>query len=482
MRSRVALAVAAAVSLLLALTTSPAAAATVTAPVVAPGTNTLNGVACSTATTCVAVGFGPSGNVVVPITNGIPGTPLPAPGRFVGGVGCLPNTTTCLVVGQRNVPRPGMRPLTMGIVTPYSNGALGTSQDVPGTNSINDVACPTATICYALGTVPMSGQGVVVTLNPDGTPAATNPFVFGPYSLENLACPTPTTCFGVGSGDPLGTGDLQGVVVIITNGVPGPPQYIAGTMSVFSVACPSAATCYAVATSIPDENFQSTSILLPIIDGVVQSPLPVTGVSIGPIACANDSTCVATGLTDDGSAVVVPIVFGTPGTPQLVPGSNGFQAVACSSTTSCVAVGSNTLNQGVVATITVGECADRTPTIVGTAGNDRIFGTAGPDVIVGRGGNDSIYGYGGDDIICGGDGNDVIDGGAGNDLIGGGNGNDRIIGNTGNDELHGQDGSDYVFGSDGNDSIDGGANVDYCYGGTGTNTFANCEVFPAGMG
>ncbi len=125
-------------------------------------------------------------------------------------------------------------------------------------------------------------------------------------------------------------------------------------------------------------------------------------------------------------------------------------------------------------------CLGAAATIVGTAGNDRIFGTPGPDVILGLGGDDSIYGFGGDDVVCGGDGNDVIDGGAGNDTIDGEAGEDRAIGGLGNDDVRGGDGSDRVFGNAGNDQVTGGGNVDYCYGGTGTNVFATCEIYPAG--
>ncbi|RZV45555.1 MAG: DUF4038 domain-containing protein, partial [Acidimicrobiales bacterium] len=72
--------------------------------------------------------------------------------------------------------------------------------------------------------------------------------------------------------------------------------------------------------------------------------------------------------------------------------------------------------------------------------------TDGDDVILGTLGNDTIYGLGGDDIICGSAGNDRIDGGVGQDKIVGGRGRDRIFGGPGPDQLIGRAGNDRLFG------------------------------------
>jgi hypothetical protein len=79
--------------------------------------------------------------------------------------------------------------------------------------------------------------------------------------------------------------------------------------------------------------------------------------------------------------------------------------------------------------------------IVGTAGDDIIFGDdsrggipgTGHDWIMGNGGNDTINGEAGNDIIIGGNGDDVIDGGLGNDVIDGRYGVDTLSGGGGND-------------------------------------------------
>lgn len=87
-------------------------------------------------------------------------------------------------------------------------------------------------------------------------------------------------------------------------------------------------------------------------------------------------------------------------------------------------------------------CFGRSPTIVGTAGGDRLVGTVRKDVIVGLRGNDVILGLGGDDRVCGGRGHDRLYGGRGGDLISGDSGNDSLFGEHGNDRLLGREGTD----------------------------------------
>ncbi|WP_245876166.1 Calx-beta domain-containing protein, partial [Tychonema bourrellyi] len=77
--------------------------------------------------------------------------------------------------------------------------------------------------------------------------------------------------------------------------------------------------------------------------------------------------------------------------------------------------------------------------IVGTAGDDQLFG----DEL-----NDTISGLAGNDFLTGGDGNDSLDGGDGNDNLTGGEGNDTLIGGAGIDFLIGGNGQDtFIFGS-----------------------------------
>ncbi len=91
--------------------------------------------------------------------------------------------------------------------------------------------------------------------------------------------------------------------------------------------------------------------------------------------------------------------------------------------------------------------------IIGTAGNDDLFGGPGADTLEGGGGNDRLFGEQGDDVLDGGAGADTLFGGDGDDLIFTGDDSalDHAFGGAGADTLVGQGHGDYLHGGDGND-------------------------------
>ncbi len=97
--------------------------------------------------------------VVVPIINGTPGTPgtpQVVPGAvFLEGVAC-PSATTCLAVGVNFAS-------DQGVVAPITNGTLGTPLVVSGTADLYGMACPSATTCEAVG-YNASFEGVVAVV------------------------------------------------------------------------------------------------------------------------------------------------------------------------------------------------------------------------------------------------------------------------------------------------------------------------------
>jgi Ca2+-binding RTX toxin-like protein len=107
--------------------------------------------------------------------------------------------------------------------------------------------------------------------------------------------------------------------------------------------------------------------------------------------------------------------------------------------------------------------------IIGTYGDDVVFGTIDADNILVLNGNDYVYGDLENDTIDGGYGNDSLSGGDGNDSLIGGSGNDELDGGIGNDYLNGGIGNDYIDGGIGDDYLDGGIGNDYLDGGSGNN-------------
>lgn len=83
--------------------------------------------------------------------------------------------------------------------------------------------------------------------------------------------------------------------------------------------------------------------------------------------------------------------------------------------------------------------------LLGSGGNDSIYGYGGNDRLEGGGGNDTLYAHGGNDTILGGDGLDSIAGGEGDDIIDGGAGADEILTGPGNDRITGGAGADRFF-------------------------------------
>ena len=125
-------------------------------------------------------------------------------------------------------------------------------------------------------------------------------------------------------------------------------------------------------------------------------------------------------------------------------------------------------------------CLDRKATIVGTSGNDVIYGTNGSDVIVGGRGADQVHGLGGDDFICGEGSRDILTGGSGDDQLSGDKGGDAIFGGSGDDFLAGGDQTDQLHGGSGDDYMQSDFNLsapnETCDGGDGIDTArADCD-------
>jgi peptidoglycan/xylan/chitin deacetylase (PgdA/CDA1 family) len=321
------------------LGSAAAASASVTAQPVA-GMHSVSGVACPSGIACVAFGNNNSDQgVVVPVTNGIPGSAVAVLGTDgINAVACS-STTSCVAVGDDPTG-------SEGVVVTITNGTPGIAQAVPGTLYLQGVACAAAGTCVAVGANDSTG-GVLVPIT-NGTPGAAQP-VAGPYDLDAVACATATTCEAVGEGVSAG---VAGVVVPITSGTPGTAQAVPGTVGLSGVACPTASSCEAVGT-----NSLSQGVVVPITSGTPGTAQAVSGSGGGlaGVACPTATTCEAVGGGGPGGVggVAVTIINGTPGTAQAVAGTSFLAGVACPGGIACVAVGGNSSFPSVVAAVAI---------------------------------------------------------------------------------------------------------------------------------
>lgn len=270
------------------------------------GTAGLAAVACGSATSCVAVGTGqpagpgvPPTAAVVPIVNGAPGTTQLVAGVYgLSSVAC-PTTSQCYAVGSGPVGPGGQS--QNGMIVPITNGVAGTTVVVGDSVGLRRISCPTAVTCYVLGT------GIVGQITDDillpviaGVPGVAVPFSSS-QAITALTCPTASTCLAVGNRQPPGPAppqpDFVGVVVPISNGVPGPARPVAGSSAGSTIDCISESTCVASMPTLPPNWYTREPPLLqaavvPIIDGIPGALQPIAGLqSLDGIACGGGATC-----------------------------------------------------------------------------------------------------------------------------------------------------------------------------------------------
>jgi hypothetical protein len=203
-------------------------------------------------------------------------------------------------------------------------GHVVSSHTVTGVDQLTSIACPTTTLCEAVGSNALNGEGVVVTVT-KGTPSAPH-LVAGTKSLLSVSCPTSTAC------EAAGVGGGHGIVVPITGGNPGTPQVVQGMTTLQTISCSSASACQA--------GGRGTASGAVSMGAVVHGVFGTT--SVNGIDCP-DASCTSVASTSNGkyNDVLVPVTAaGIPGTYQVVPpGTSTFSAIACPTADSCVVVG-----------------------------------------------------------------------------------------------------------------------------------------------
>ena len=320
---------------------SPALASRST--VLVKGTVGLNGVACTSATNCYAVGDlqqpGTIRGAIVDVTSGRPGTPkLVIGANELNAISCT-SATNCYAVG--------FNAAADGVVV-HIAGSSQSAVAVPVVNSFTGVSCVSATLCYAVGTVHNKPGTLVVTISSGRvTRQASAPSLGTPFGI---ACVSASSCVAVGTG--VGkVGRFRGAVLNVSNGRSGKIRTTA-TSYFLGIACANTTTCYAGTSSGRD------GVVVTLTRGVPGAIHNVPNSSqLGAVACASARSCLAVGVfyNSSGAAAgaLVKLTSGIPGKANL-SGPASFKAVSCNSSGACVAVGTNNdLTQGYLATMTI---------------------------------------------------------------------------------------------------------------------------------
>ena len=236
-----------------------------------------------------------------------------------------------------------------------------------GDTQLSSIACPTAASCVAVGYNAHTGEGgdvVAVALSPQGSITSTSQGEpNGTGNLGGVACVNAQMCVAVGSSScnlvrcgPAGFGQSGGAGVVVPVTITAPGQFgtgpvvrVRGTWFLTAVTCPTASLC--VATAQVGERPTSGSVVVPIaVSGTgFPSPQPVVAapgsLNLVAIACADASTCVASGepVTTGETGVVVPLSIDgsgsvTTGAAMATAGTIGL-ALACPDATDCVLTG-----------------------------------------------------------------------------------------------------------------------------------------------
>ncbi len=281
----------------------------------------LASVACSAATSCVAVGSVSFQGLVVPITNGIAGNAQLVPSaEDLAGVGCY-GPTACVAVGSTTQNIFEM----VGVAALISNGTAGVAQTVPGTTNLTSIACRVS-VCEATGTLNTGQPGVVPFV--DGVPGAPQPTPGNTSGLAGIACPTDTLCEAVGQvpGGDQGTGAL----VPVYSGVPAAPQPIPGTAQLLGIACTTATSCIAVGNN-PDST-------LGVVVTVTRETTPPTCFvsAVRPAQPGGPGKQLDLTAQDTGSGIatitVVSISNGTVNVPDFTPGTTSPVVITATKT------------------------------------------------------------------------------------------------------------------------------------------------------
>jgi len=334
----------------------------------APPNSTLSAMACPSATTCFGVGqyTNRAGTVVTLVERsaGAGVTIVPSPSRAgvpqseLAGISCV-SASSCVAVGSS-----GLSPVRT--LVEQWNGAkwaavssANHSIKSPYVNLLNGVACTTADNCFAVGTYnegSINGTFDTLIEHWDGKVwslvSSPNRSTFGLNTLEDVSCPSASSCFAVGqsSTDPAGTDrtliEHWNGTTWSTAGSPDAPGQINDNLT--GVACVGTKFCVAVGST--STRTASTS-LIETYNGsswrivATADPVGATETALTGVSCSTAQTCHAVGSSGSATAsqALVKTMSGATWSTVAAVGpvgalSSSLAGISCK-VSSCAAVG-----------------------------------------------------------------------------------------------------------------------------------------------
>ena len=266
----------------------------------------------------------------------------------LGDVWCT-SATSCVAVGWSRDSMGHASTLAQGW-----NGTLWTAQAGGSSGELHAVSCTSATACTGVGwdgvldvLIAQRWDGTTWTTTQNSRPAGTQN-----VSLNGVSCTSPTACTAVGTYYENSAGAMRTLAerwdgtswTIQTTPNPGVHNELRG------VLCTSATACIAVGDA---NRGDGTNGLVERWDGTtwtVQATPNPTGSGqnreLDGVSCTSTTACTAVGNDFDGSTETFKTLAerwnGTAWTVQPTPGAGLLFDVSCGSPTACIAVGSFT--------------------------------------------------------------------------------------------------------------------------------------------
>ncbi len=294
-------------------------------------------ISCPSTSDCVAVGHVDyQGLTLSTADGGSTWTSLLGPYQVQGlnGVSCS-STSECTSVGN-------------GVILATSDaGTTWVRQPGPaGVNRLNDIACPSSSECVAVGgpddSLDVGGGGTVLASTDGGTVWQGESLPPGVGTLFGIACPSISVCYAVGDNED----DTSFILATTDGGATWTSEVVpAGVIALNSIACPSTSACMAAGDDLSDGGgYYSDGVILSTTDGGNSwSSTAETGVeNLDSVACITLTECFVGGASSTRSAIFSTTDGGSTWTSQTFPGG-ALSGIACFSADDCTAVGGGSI-------------------------------------------------------------------------------------------------------------------------------------------